>query len=248
MVKYSVITFFILLVPIYLPVALADNPAPQASEHTHVSQLKWLDSADPDRMLQADIKSGVYHFYVACGISCEPPGLSKLDVAQCFPIAKLFRMAGTADALQSDEDGVYQDKAIKFATRYNVQLLQYLSKRGMTDCVVGESWEAALNEMNKRLADQDVKGDFVDAPYSKESHKFRLAAHLSPENRNESIERQLCLIALDYHLSGKVIMEVYDKKDSVPPSSIECRYGEVQPSKWKPQPSDYPYDSIDKGP
>lgn len=226
--------------------AWAGNPVPQSREPDHVTQLKWLDTADADKMFQADVKNGAYQFYVACGLSCEPVGLDELDAVQCYPAAKLQRMAGTADALQSDEDARYQEKAVEFATRYNVQMAEYLSKHGMTDCVVGESWGGAVDEMQRRLKEQDVTGDFVDVAYSKDAHRFRFAAHLSPANRNPSIERQLCSIALEYHLSGKVIIEIYDRKDSAPPSSIECRYGQVLPSDWKPTPSDYPYDSLDE--
>lgn len=223
-----------------IAVAWAGNPPAQSQEPSHVTQLKWLDTADADKMFQADVKNRVYRFYVVCGLSCEPTGLNETDAAQCYPVAKLQRMAGTADALESDEDAKYQQKAIDFAIRYNVQMAEYLSKHGLTDCVVGESWQGAVFAMDKRLADQDVTGDFVGAAYSKETHKFRLTAHLSPENHNASIERQLCFIALDYHLSGKVIVEIYDRKELVPPSSIECRYGQVLPSDWKPKPSDYP--------
>jgi hypothetical protein len=239
------LTFTLLMFLSCVSAAWADDSASQPKEPSHVSQLKWLDSADPDKMLQADIKKGLYQFYVACGFTCEPPGLNKIDAVQCFPVSKLLRMAGTADALESEEDRTYQDKAIRFATRYNVQLLEYLSKRGLTDCVVGESWQDALFEMDKRLKDQDVTGDFVDLAYSKQSHKFTLSAHLSPENRNAHIEEMLCGITLLHHLSGKVIMEIYDQKNSVPPSSVECRYGEMLPSDWKPKPTDYPYESLE---
>ncbi|HEY1773222.1 MAG TPA: hypothetical protein VGH91_08525 [Gammaproteobacteria bacterium] len=221
----------------------ADDPAPQTKEPDHVTQLKWLDSADPDNMLQSDIKAGNFRFFVVCGLGCETVGVE--NPIQCYPLAKLQRMAGTADALESEEDGRYQDKAMRFAIRYNVQAAEYLSKHGMTDCVAGESWSGARSAMEKMLADQDVTGDSADISYSKQTRKFRLVARLSPENRNESIERQLCGIALEYHLSGRVIIEIYDRKTSAPLSSIECRYGEVLPSDWKPVPSDYPYDDLD---
>lgn len=220
--------------------AWAGNPPPQSQEPDHVTQLKWLDTADADKMFQADVKNGVYQFYVVCGLVCEPTGLNETDALQCYPVARLQRMAGTADALESDEDALYQKKAIEFAIRYNVQMAEYLSRHGMTDCVVGESWQGAVFAMDNRLKEQDVTGDSVSTAYSKDTHRFRFAAYLSPENRNASIERQLCSIALDYHLSGKVIVEIYDSKDSVPLSSIECRYGQVLQSDWKPKPSDYP--------
>lgn len=225
--------------------AWAGDTPPQSREPDHVTQLKWLDKADADKMFQADVKDRVYRFYVACGLACDPPGLNKLDAVQCYPAAKLQVIVGTADALESDEDAKYQQKAIDFATRYNIQMTEYLSKHGLTDCVVGESWQGAMLAMDARLKEQDVTGDFVYAAYSKETHKFRLSAHLSPENRNADIEGQLCYIAMDYHLSGRVIVEIYDRKDSVSPSSIECRYGQVLPSDWKPRPSDYPYDSLE---
>lgn len=220
--------------------AWADNPTPQPQEPDHVTQLKWLDTADADKMVQSDLKANIYRFYVVCGISCEPEGLGEIAAVQCYPVAKLIQMAGTADALQSDEDAIYQKKAVEFTIRYNVQMAEYLSKHGLTNCVAGENWAGAVDEMEKRLKEQDVTGDSVDMAYSKDTHRFRFAAHLSPENRNASIERQLCFIALDYHLSGRVIIEIYDRKDSVPSSSIECRYGEIKQSDWKPKPSDYP--------
>ena len=220
--------------------AFADDAAPQSKEPSHVSQLKWLDSADPDKMLQSDIKAGNFRFFEVCGLGCGTFGVE--NPVQCYPIAKLQRMAGTADALESEEDGRYQDKALQFSIRYNVQLAEYLSKHGMTDCVAGESWLGARNAMDKRLAEQDVTGDSADISYSKQTRKFRLLARLSPENRNASIEGQLCQIALEYHLSGRVIIEIYDRKTDAPLSSIECRYGEVMPSDWKPTPSDYPDD------
>ena len=223
--------------------AWADDVAPQSNEPSHVSQLKWLDSADPDKMLQSDIKAGNFKFFVVCGLGCETVGVA--SPTQCYPLAKQQRMAGTADALESDEDGRYQEKAMRFAIRYNVQLAEYLSKHGMTDCVAGESWSGAREAMDRRLAEQDVAGDTADISYSKQTHKFRLLARLSPENRNASIEGQLCQIALEYHLSGRVIIEIYDRKTDAPLSSIECRYGEVLPSDWKPVPSDYPEDDQD---
>ncbi|HEY3645375.1 MAG TPA: hypothetical protein VGM16_08565 [Gammaproteobacteria bacterium] len=234
----SVLALFILVTGI--SAVWADDAAPQSREPDHVSQLKWLDSADPDKMLQSDIKAGNFRFFVVCGLGCETVGVA--SPVQCYPLAKLQRMAGTADALDSDEDGRYQDKAMRFAIRYNVQAAEYLSKHGMTDCVAGESWSGARSAMEKRLADQDVTGDSADISYSRQTRKFRLVARLSPENRNENIERQFCRIALEYHLSGRVIIEIYDRKTSAPISSIECRYGEVLPSDWKPVPSDYPED------
>lgn len=235
--KSLVVHFLILLS--FAPVAWGNGPV-QAKEPDHVTQLKWLDSADPDKMLQSDIKAGNFKYFVVCGFGCAPVGVE--NPIQCYPLAKLQRMAGTADALESDEDGRYQEKAMRFALRYNVQSAEYLTKHGMTDCVAGESWGDALSAMSKRLSEQDVTGDSVDMAYSKRTHKFRFAAHLSPENRNTDIEKQLCLIALDNHLSGKVIIEIYDRKSSVPPSSIECQYGEILPSDWKPAPTDYPDD------
>lgn len=223
-----------------IAVASAGNPPPQPQEPDHVTQLKWLDTADADKMFQTDVKNGVYQFYVVCGIVCEPMGLGETDAVQCYPLARLQQMAGTADALESDEDGIYQKKAIEFAIRYNVQMAEYLSRHGLTDCVAGESWPGAMDQMGKMLKEQDVTGDSVYMAYSKDTHGFRFAAHLSPQNRNASIEKQLCLIALEYHLSGRVIVEIYDRKDSVPPSSIECRYGRVLQSDWRPKPSDYP--------
>lgn len=246
-VRMKIIVYLVMAIAaVGMNAACAGNPMPQSREPDHVTQLKWLDTADADKMFQADVKNGAYQFYVACGLSCEPVGVGGVDAIQCYPVAKLHRMAGTADALESDEDAIYQQKAITFVIRYNVQMAEYLSKHGLTDCVAGESWPGAMDEMNKRLKEQDVTGDSVDIAYSKDTNKFRFAAHLSPANYNASIETQLCSIALEYHLSGKVIVEIYDRNDSAPPSSIECRYGQVLPSDWKPTPSDYPYDSFNE--
>jgi hypothetical protein len=231
----SIVFVFLALLSIASAV-WADDPAPQAKEPDHVTQLKWLDSADPDKMLQSDIKASDFRFFVVCGFGCAPVGVA--NPIQCYPLAKLQRMAGTADALESEEDGRYQEKAMQFAIRYNAQLAGYLSKHGMTDCVAGESWGGALAAISKSLSELEVTGDGVDMPYSKKTHKFRFAVHLSPENRNGDIEKQLCLITLDNHLSGKVIIEIYDRKGSRPPSSIECQYGEVLPSDWEPKPGD----------
>src|SRR5580698_1310533 len=138
----------ILLVISCTAVAWADNPTPQSQEPSHVTQLKWLDTADADKMFQADVKSGVYRFYVVCGLSCEPTGLNETDALQCYPVAKPLQMTGTADAIESDEDDRYQQKAIAFAIRYNVQMAEYLSRHGLTDCVVGESWQGAVFAMD----------------------------------------------------------------------------------------------------
>lgn len=232
--------FVLLMLLSYGSVTWADDATQQTKEPDHVAQLKWLDSADPDKMLQSDIKAGNFGFFVVCGFGCGAFGVA--SPVQCYPLAKRQRMEGTADALESDEDGRYQEKAMRFAIRYNVQLAEYLSKHGMTDCVAGESWEGARAAMDKRLADQDVPGDSADIFYSKQIHRFGLVARLSPENRNASIEGQLCGIELDYHLSGRVIIEIYDRKTSTPLSSIECRYGEALPSDWKPVLGDYPDD------
>jgi len=243
----SVMKALIIVVTMFassLSAAWAEGTPPQSKEPDHVTQLRWLDSADADKMLQADIKSGKYQFYVVCAFSCEPASLDKLDAVQCYPVAKLTRIAGTSDAYQSNEDIRYQNKAWKFAERYNVQMAEYLSKHEMTDCVVGESWESAIHEMKKRVGERYVSGDEVDAAYSKNTHKLRFTAHLSPGNRNEEFEIQLCLIAMESHLSGSVIVEIYDPKNAAPPSSIECRYGQVLPSDWKPVPSDHPYDNL----
>jgi hypothetical protein len=222
--------------------AWADEPASQSKEPDHVTQLKWLDSTDPDAMFEADIKKGFYRFYVVCGFSCEPAGIGDMDAIQCYPKVKLAEITGTADAIESDEDGRLQEKAINFAIRYNIQLAEYLSRHGMTDCVVGESWDRAMDMMHKWLGEQDVKGDDVGGAYDKNTRKFRFSAYLSPENRANDTEAVLCHIALENHLSGRVIIEIYNQKDSAPLPSIECRYGQKVRSDWVAKPSDYPGD------
>ncbi|HEY3859406.1 MAG TPA: hypothetical protein VGM47_07330 [Gammaproteobacteria bacterium] len=220
------------------PVAWANDPTSQAKEPDHVTQLKWLDSADVDKMFQADIKAGIYRFYVTCGLSCQADGVGNIDAIQCYPIAKFKEIEGTADAIESEEDGLYQEKATHFALRYNIQLAEYLSKHNMTECVVGESWDTATQAMDKRLSEQDVTGDYVTAPYDNTTHKFRIALFLSAANQNQSIYSQICYLAVEYHLSGRLIVEIYNRADSAPLSSIECKYGQIYPSDWKPKPGD----------
>lgn len=222
-------------------IAWADVPA-EAKEPDHVTQLKWLDSADPDKMVQADIKKDVYRFYVVCGFSCEPEGIGTMDAIQCYPKARFVEIAGTADTIESDEDARLQEKAIHFSRQYNIQLAEYLSRHGVTDCVVGENWDGAMNMMDKWLSERDVSGDYVVGAYDKTTRKFRFAAYLSPENRENHSENVLCLFAMESHLSGHVIVEIYNRKDSAPLPSIECRYGYKSPSDWIPKPGDYPKD------
>jgi hypothetical protein len=237
--------FFIFLTFVFCArIAWANAPttAPETKEPDHVAQLKWLDSADADKMVQADIKKGVYRFYVVCGFSCEPAGIGTMDAIQCYPKAGFVEIAGTADTIESDEDARLQEKAIHFSNQYNIQLAEYLSRHGMTDCVVGESWDRAMDMMHKWLSEQDVGGDYVAGAYDKATRKFRFAAYLSPENRENHPENVLCLFAMENHLSGHVIVEMYNRKDSTPLPSIECRYGYKFPSSWSPKPGDYPKD------
>src|SRR5215469_16549731 len=44
--------------------AFGDATAPQSDGADNLAQLKWLDSANPDKIVQADIKKGLFHFYV----------------------------------------------------------------------------------------------------------------------------------------------------------------------------------------
>lgn len=232
--------FGFLVAALCMPTAWADAPAPQAQSEDHVAQLKWLDSADADKMVQADIKKGIYHFLVFCGMTCEPLPMDNVDALQCFPGVQYFRMAGTADAITSDEDGRYQKKAGAFAVQYNLELREYLSKHGMTDCAPGEDWSSAGFDMNRQLSDNPNEKEDVDFAYDNAARRYRFAVYTKPEQRDQDTYEGLCGAAVRHYLSSPVILEIYDKKTQAPLLSIECKYGRPVPSDWKPKPGDVP--------
>src|SRR5690242_5143882 len=99
--------------------ALANSSVVAPDESVNVAQLRWLDNADADNLVQADIKKGIYHFYVVCGMTCEPLPFDKVDSLECYPSAKYYRMEGTSDTYTTEDEKQYQEKARLFAIQYN---------------------------------------------------------------------------------------------------------------------------------
>jgi hypothetical protein len=219
-------------------VAIADG-VPSISPD-NVALLKWLDTADADKTLRADTQKGIHHFYVVCGLACSPDPLDKIDTLQCFPSARYLWLKGTTDTPASAEESRLLDKAQNFAWHYNMALSEYLSKHSMTSCVVGEDWERAREDMNRRLAEDDnhIDQNKVTVAYDKQTRRFRFVAYLTPEQRNDDMYRGFCARSAFDHLSGRIIIEIHDSDTRGPLSSIECRYGQVIPSNWISKPDD----------
>lgn len=234
----SILAIFIFISS--MSTAWADDAAPQSKESDHVTQLKWLDSADPDKMLKSDTKDGIYHFYVVCGLACSPDPIGKVDALQCYPNARYLWLEGTTDAPGSAEEARLQDKAQEFAWHYNMALTEYLSKHGMTSCIVGEDWNRAREDMNRRLAEDanHVDQNKVTVAFDKETRRFRFVAYLTPGERNDDTYGSFCGRSAIDHLSGRIIIEIHDRDSRKPLSSIECKYGLVVPSDWISKPDD----------
>ena len=216
----------------------AENSVVAPSDSTDIAQLKWLDKANASALLHADIKKGVFHFYVVCGMTCEPEPFDKVDALECYPSATYFRMEGTADTSSSEEGEKYQEKAKLFALQYNSQLAEFLSRNGRSSCIAGEDWSAAGAAMNRRLSSDPDNEENVGFSYDKATHRFRFMVYMTPEQRNDEQYQDLCAAAAYRHLSGNVTIGIFDKKTQSPLSSIECRYGKVFPSDWKPNMGD----------
>lgn len=214
--------------------AFANSAVVAPTESASVEQLRWLDNADADKLVKADINKGIFHFYVVCGMTCEPEPYDKVNALECYPSAKYYRMEGTADTSSTEDENRYQEKARLFAIQYNSQLAEFLSANGKSSCVAGEDWSAAAAGMNRQLSDDPDNEESVSFSYDKATHRFRFMVYMTPNQRNDDLYRSLCAAAAHHHLSGKITVGIFDKKSQSPISSIECRYGKVYPSDWKP--------------
>lgn len=225
---------------IYLPAYVATADGTPSGRPDNIALLKWVDAADADKVLHADIQKATYHFYVVCGLACSPEPLDEVNTLQCFPIAHYLWLKGTTDTPASPEEDRLLDKAESFAWHYNMALAEYLSKHGMTSCVVGEDWERTREDMNRRLADDanHIDQNKVTVAYDKDTRRFRFVAYLTPEERNKNIYGSFCARSAFDHLSGRIIIEIHDSDTRRPLSSIECKYGQVIPSNWVSKPDD----------
>ena len=223
-----------------LPTYAAFGDETSSTRPDNVALLKWVDTADAGKVLQADIKKEHYHFYVVCGLACAPEPMQKVDTLQCFPDARYLWLKGTTDTPASPEESRLLNKAQDFAWHYNMALAEYLSRHGMTDCVVGEDWERAQDDLNRRLGDYapDYDRNRIAFAYDKQSKRFRFVAYLTPSQRSDETYSRFCgQVAVD-HLSGRIIIEIHDNDSRKALSSIECRYGKVIPSDWVTKPDD----------
>jgi hypothetical protein len=76
--------------------------------------------------------------------------------------------------------------------------------------------------------------------YDKGTHSFRFSAHLRSEHRNKYFYKKICTTLNSSHLSGIVIVEIYDDVTKEGVMSIGCEDGSVEPSDWEPKPGDNP--------
>lgn len=144
-----------LVCPAMLTVAqdLAQGSARTMHDY-YQAQLAWVDSADPQLMLEDDISAGRSRFFSVCGYSCNIPGVGDLNYDRCYSaVATVQVIEGTTDVTYSKRHGELVDKAGVFATEYNRLLAARLDALGKRLCPRGEDWDALFNKVAEYVLD-----------------------------------------------------------------------------------------------
>ena len=89
-----------------------------------VRQMKWLDSADPERDVPAELNRGEKRFLGTYGLPSDAPGVDKATADQYG----IRFIDGTGCAIYGREHERLDNLANDYARRYNVLLLRKLNE------------------------------------------------------------------------------------------------------------------------
>jgi hypothetical protein len=106
----------------------SSSPVPKYDDSEVVSQLRWANSANPDRDIAAAISKKDTRFIGLYGYATYVPGIDDGDTA-LVTMHGVRYLEGTSDGLRSPEHSRLNTLARNYATRYNVILVHYLKKQ-----------------------------------------------------------------------------------------------------------------------
>lgn len=84
-----------------------------------VSQLKWLETANPNHDALSAMKSGNFKYKATKGITYIIPGVSQSEYLNARKTDNFDTIEGTGDAICSDQHLELNQKALHYAQRYN---------------------------------------------------------------------------------------------------------------------------------
>lgn len=124
-IKYKAALLFFLAVAS----TASANPLPETNTSILKMTLSTLNLADPSEDARRHIANGDYRFIGIVDYSCHLPGREGLGLEHLSKIYGTRCLAGTSDAIESDEFGVLMEQARQYGIQYNAALNEMLPKR-----------------------------------------------------------------------------------------------------------------------